>query len=267
MDSMGLKKTIFLVFLVIILFQAVYATDSEIEKIVREYRGYDEIISEIREIDYGNTTYHQADYTKSLMYSGSLVIDDKHNVVKDKKILTAFIIAGIIHTNYQNDSMDQWIEFAQYFETHASRLEYMNLHNLSNDSMEIARLMRVCAINIDRSVHDFDPYATVDYLDTEERLIGKMEAALVNLEESGENYPDYKRSLVDIGEMIRTNRKFLMDSTEQMIEMLESRVAAEENKYEKTGALIGGFALIIGLVFLIRLKGSLSSKQDPPPRV
>ena len=63
-----------------------------IKDIANEYRGYDEIVSNITTLKYKNRTYYRVEYTKTLMYSGALLIDEDSRPIADKKFFSRSLL-------------------------------------------------------------------------------------------------------------------------------------------------------------------------------
>ena len=247
-----------------------FSIPREIENKASKYKGYDELISNITLVKYKNETYYWVEYSRTLMYSGSLLLDENSHPVRDKKILLIFSIADIIHKNFRKENVEQLREFSQYYSSLANNIRDLS-PELANDSRGISKLLLRSSQYLEKSINSFSPQDTENYLYQESKLIKKMQLAYQNSlsikeTENSVILKNYQDSLVNIFGVIEGNRENLLKSGDYMSQNIQSRISSEDKRRETEMILIViTILLLIFVFFLRRPKRWHSSKHPQPP--
>ncbi|MBN2251039.1 MAG: hypothetical protein JW724_03075 [Candidatus Altiarchaeota archaeon] len=217
------------------------------------YKGYDELISNITEVGCDNATCYWVDYTKTLMYSGSLLLDEKGEPVTDDALLESFVVAGIIKNNYPPESAEQWSDFGGYFDSFSRNLADPVL---SGDAEEIATLFEISSRHMGSCIKSLSPDNARAYLENEDLLIEAMKKARENAANysgsDSRSLTEYRDSLANIGEIIEGNRESLLWGSGQMTQLIKTRVEAENKRPSTDLHLIGIGVLVILFLFLLK---------------
>ena len=227
-----------------------------VEQKANEYKGYDELITNITYVEYQNKTYYWVDYSRMLVYSGSLLIGPDCKAAEDGPTLELFITADMIHKNYPPESVGQWKEFSRYFDFFS--VAYRSSHpELSKDARNIAVSLNGSADALQCAIASYSPQATEEYLRSQDMLIEQMEAAYINSMNSSEESPgylgEYKDALLNIGKTIKESRQGLTNAAGYMAGNMHLRVASEKNRPLFEIIMAGASGAVILFVLLIRL--------------
>ena len=265
-----MKKIFALSALLLIFSASTYSVDPRAEGKAREYKGYDELITNISEVPYGNGTYYWVEYSKNLMYSGALVIDDKYGAVSEPGTLNSFVIADIIHKNYPPDTASQWRQFSDYFFSMASAHAQYGRPGLANDSKEIAVLLNRSSYDLGRSVASFSPADARDYMAIESLAAEKMDAAYadtINYSEKDSPYlKEYKDSLTNIKKILSGNSDSLLKSSKTLTDNMLQRIGSKANQGSTDMILMSLAAVLLVFVIVMKVRRSRSSKPPQHPR-
>lgn len=252
----------------IILATVTFSIPQEIESKANEYKGYDEFITNISIVQYKNKTYYWVEYSRTLMYSGSILMDQDFQIVKDDKTLLIFSIAEIINKNFKKENVEQLREFSQYYESLANNIYDPSIKPLANDSREISNLLSKSSEYLEKSINSFSPQDTENYLYQESRLINKMQLAYQNslsIKETEKNsiiLRNYQDSLAKILEALKENRENLLKSGNSMSQNIQSRISSKDKGSETETILIVITILLLTFVFFIRRYKKPSAKTD-----
>lgn len=250
-----MKEKIIALTVLILLSCCAYALDAGVEKKAAQYKGYDEMLNSITPVEYKNRTYYWVDYTRNLMPSGGLLLDNKTEPVEDMETLKLFAEADIIRKNYPPSSVEQWMQFSDYFSS-ASQAFAQRSPALSNDSGRIAGLLAYAAVYLNGSINYFSPEYAEKYLYYEERAMDEMSAAYERTPSQDQSNPylsEYLDSLKNIRLILQNNRDGIDKAATYTAEVMQERVDAEKNRAATDMSMIGAAALLaVFVLFFIR---------------
>ncbi len=224
------------------------------------YKGYDELIANITPLEYRNNTYFWIDYSRTLIYSGSMLLNKEGKAVKDNNTVLIFSTAKTIHNNYGKDNIQQLKDYSTYFTSIADN----EILGIENNSLEISGLYLTTATYLEKSVDSFSPDNTEKYLNYEEKLIEKMNAVygkerkLRAYETLPAAYPswkllrNYQKSLGDILSGMINNRWYLTESGKTLAKEIKSRVNVKEKEPATNPLLIASALIVVVSVVLIK---------------
>lgn len=219
-----------------------------------EYKGYDELISNITPVEYRNRTYYWVEYSKTLVYSGSFLLDADLHPVTDNETLLAFAAADIIHKNFRRGSVEQLRDFSGYYKSLADNIRDPSLGHVVNDSREISHLLHESSNHLERSIDSFSPDDAGSYLHLESMLIEKMMDAYRNVRDKGNSslVSNYRNSLANIYDAVTVNRESLLKSCGFITQNILSRVSSKEEGSGTEMILIAVAVLLLVLVSFIQ---------------
>lgn len=240
----------------VVLAAPAFAVDADVAEKANRYKGYDELISNITAVEYKNRTYYYVTYSKSLTYSGTLLLDDKAQPVTDLQTLRLFVIADMMHKNYPPEAADQWRGFSKYFGSMASAFRDLHLTTLSDDAGEVSGLLLASSDYMEACIMSFSPDDADSYLSTESKLLTKVDSAYqnsLNYSDSQASYvEDYRNSLTDLRTLLSENSAGLANAGDYMAGNMHSRLLSEEDRPFTETVLIALAALVI--VFVLSIK-------------
>jgi hypothetical protein len=256
-----MKQMILSLTLICLFLSCGHALPDSVQKKAGEYKGFDELIDRITEVEYMNRTYYWVTYTKTLMPSGSVLLDDETRPVEDIETLKLFAQADMIHRNYPPESVTQWVQFSNYFNTLSGVFSKSN-PSVSRDSRMIGELLANSAAYLNGSISCLSPEYTQKYLAYEEQASDLMSAAYdrTPADEGSEYLTEYLDSLKNIGRILSDNREGLDKGGEYMAELMAERVLSEKNRPAADIYTIGAAVALILFVFLVVKRGK---KQQP----
>ncbi len=231
-----------------------HALDQAVEKKAAQYKGYDELLSSITPVEYKNHTYYWVDYTRNLMPSGGLLLDNNTEPVEDLETLKLFAEADMIRKNYPESSVGQWMQFSNYFSS-ASQAFAQSDPVLSNESRRIADLLAYSAVYLNGSIKSFSPGYAAEYLSYEEKALNELSAAYERTTPSDSNpyMNEYRDSLKNIRSILQNNRDGIDKASNYTAEVMQERVAAEKSRSTADMSMIGAAALLaVFVLFFIR---------------
>lgn len=247
------------------------ATEEEIEKTAREYKGYDELIKNISTVEYHNGTYYWVEYSRNLAYSSSVVLDENLSPVKDDWDIKVFTVAEVLNKNYPPQSAEEWKNFADYFNSISGYFnQSSNSSQQASDSNEIAAVLYDCSSHLNNSIKSYSPQDAEIYLSSEVKAIKLMETAHANYirakADGVVNMDDYDNSLVNIRQILVANENNLDKASTQLNRYSQSKIMSPNDKQNAEILLTAAGALVMLAVYYLRSKRSNSSKQSPPPQ-
>jgi hypothetical protein len=235
-----------------------YFIDGRIDSIGQNYKGYDEILSNITVVGYNNQTYYLVSYTRNLQFSGSIILDGEGNGVTDSTINRAFFAAEILHQNYPAESTSMYTSFSGHYTDLANSLS----GNLSADAKDIASLMGECASTMSEAIASFSPDAAGRYLQADDQLRAKMILAQIHLSQANisvnETISEYQESLNYIYPQLEASRKNLNTGVDYMTSNAESKIIG---KHKESEIDFGINAVIISIIILVAV-GVLLKKKN-----
>jgi hypothetical protein len=246
-----MKEKIIALTVLIILSCCAYALDAGVEKKAAQYKAYDELLNGITPVEYKNQTYYWVEYTRNLMPSGGLLLDNKTEAVEDMETLKLFAEADMIRKNYPPSSVEQWMQFSNYFSS-ASQAFAKSSPAFSNDSGRIAGLLAYAAVYLNGSINYFSPEYAEKYLYYEEKAMDEMSAAYERTSSSDPNNPyltEYRDSLKNIRSILQNNRDGIDKASNYTAEVMQERVAAEKNRPATDMYMIEAAVLLAVFVF------------------
>lgn len=219
-----------------------------------EFKGYDELISNITPVGYQNRTYYWVEYSKTLVYSGSLLVDDDLHPVTDNETLIVFAAADIIHKNFGMGGVEQLRRFSRYYDSLADNIRDPSLGLVANDSRDISHLLRESSNYLEKSVSSFSPDDAGGYLHLESMLMEKIREAYRNVEGRANSsvVDSYRDSLASIYDFLTLNRESLLESCGFITKNILSRVSSREGGSETEMILIVAAVLLLVLVSFIQ---------------
>gem|GEM_PF-2822199 len=160
----------FIAFFILILLSTVEADLDEIKEKAQEYGAYDEVVANITEISYRGNIYYWVDFERVFQYSGSLLLDEDRNPVRDENVILAFARARVIHRGYGRKVISEWFALASsYGETSGAIYELRNsfedklvrskIEVLANDFKALGELSSESALYLNRSLSIFSPFS------------------------------------------------------------------------------------------------------------
>ena len=249
-----MKEKIIALTALILLSCCSYALDAEIAKKAVQYKSYDELLNSITPVEYKNRTYYWVDYTRNLMPSGGLLLDNETKPVENPETLKLFAEADMIRKNYPASSVEQWMQFSDYFNA-ASNSFAQERPVLSNDSRRIAELLTYSAVYLNGSIKYFSPEYTEKYLFYEGKAMDEMTAAYEtsSSDQNSANLNEYRDSLKNIRSILLTNQEGIDKAGNYSASVMQERVAAERNRPAADTSMIVAAVLLAGFVlFFIR---------------
>lgn len=256
--------------LVLSLIITAYALDGRVEERARQYKGYDELLSNVSVVSYGNATYYWVEYEKNLMYSGALVVDGNYSAVSDVNVIKSFVIGDMIRKNYPKNTASQWQQFSGYFSSMASAFSQGRTERLANDSREIADMLSKSSYLLNRSIDSFAPADAEEYMNTESRIVEKMDAAYQNTlnysEKDSAYLKEYRESLLNIRRILSENHEGLVKSGDYLAGNIRMRVVSDKNRTAMEALLIAMTILLILFILFMKFRRSRSSRQPQHPQ-
>lgn len=163
------------------------ATGDEIVAGAQVYAGYNEVVSNITQVSYGNKTFWWIDYSKYMGYSGSLLLDDRATPVTDRKLLETITTAWLIHRDYDERSVWGWLDFSESYNLLSSELSDLGGHlttsgfkdtylveNLASDSKDVGVSAYNMALYLNKSIRSISPTECGIYRSYENQTINKL---------------------------------------------------------------------------------------------
>lgn len=241
-----------LIFLVILLISIqVFA---EVEEIANNYRGYGEEISRIMEVEYRNKTYYWIEYESVSRYSGSLIVKG-NSAVRGRNTIQIFSAAWIIHSYYIEDQAEYMDSLANYLEYLSGRFSSPKFGNLSKDCREMATLARNSSLFLRNSITSFSPEDTEKYLEYDGELIERMNESYRHSKIRPEaEVEEYRKNLKDMLDSLSSNRENLLSSSEDITEMIITRVKSESKGSQLIPYIALSILLFIMIILIIRLR-------------
>lgn len=256
--------------LVLSLIITAYALDGRVEERARQYKGYDELLSNVSVVSYGNATYYWVEYEKNLMYSGALVVDGNYSAVSDVNVIRSFVVADLMRKNYPKNTASQWQQFSGYFSSMASAFSQGKTERLANDSKEIADMLSKSSYLLNRSIDSFAPADAEEYMNTESRIVEKMDAAYQNTlnysEKDSAYLKEYRESLLNIRRILSENHEGLVKSGDYLAGNIRMRVVSDKNRTAMEALLIAMTILLILFILFMKFRRSRSSRQPQHPQ-
>jgi hypothetical protein len=251
---MGMKRNVIIYVICFVCITTAFSIPQGVRDKAYEYRGYDELISNITPVGYQNRTYYWVKYSKTLVYSGSLLVDDGLHPVTDNETLIAFVAADIIHNNFGRAGVEQLRDFSRYYGSLADNIHDPSLGLVVNDSREISHLLSESSNYLERGVSSFSPDDAGSYLRLESMLMGKMKEAYRNVGDGGNSsiVSNYRDSLANIYDSLTLNREGLLESCGFITKNILSRVSSREEGSETEMILIVAAVLLLVLVSFIQ---------------
>ena len=258
----NMKQMILFLTLVSLFLSSGHALDDSVQKKAAEYKGFDELIDRITEVEYRNRTYYWVTYTKTLNPSGSVLLDGSNGAVEDIETLKLFSQADMIHKNYPPESVGQWVQFSNYFITMSGVFSKSN-PNVSQDSRMIGELLANSAIYLNGSIVYLSPEYTQKYLAYEEQASNLMSEAYDRTPPGqGSAYlTEYRDSLQNIRMILLNNRAGLDKGGDYMSELMQQRVLSEKNRPVADTYTIGATVAVVLFVFLVVKRGKKQQAQ------
>jgi len=247
-----MKQTILFLALTCLFLSCAHALPDSVQKKAADYKGFDELIDRITEVEYRNHTYYWVTYTKTLNPSGSVLLDDVTVPVDDIGTLKLFAQADMIHKNYPPESVGQWVQFSNYFITMSGIFSKSN-PNASRDSRMIGELLANSGVYLNGSIYFFSPDYTQKYLAYEEQASDLMSDAY-NRTPLGQNsayVSEYRDSLQNIRMILLNNRAGLDKGGDYMSQLMQERVLSEQNRPIADTYTVGAAVALVLFVFLV----------------
>jgi len=272
----------FIAFFILILLSTVEADLDEIKEKAQEYGAYDEVVANITEISYRGNIYYWVDFERVFQYSGSLLLDEDRNPVRDENVILAFARARMIHRGYSRKVVSEWFALASsYGETSRAISELKNsfedklvrskIEVLANDFKALGELYSESALYLNRSLSFFSPDDAEMYMKKQDRIMEKLaymqrecDAAIDAINASKDEHKDmdaievidnYRESLNRTSGIIRSNRDLIDESAREMAEGICERVESKRIGSYVTQNLalwVAVFTIIFALYFLTR---------------
>jgi hypothetical protein len=254
---MNMERIILLATLIFMFLPACMALDDSVSKKAAEYKAFDELIESVTEIEYKNRTYYMITYTKTLMPSGSILIDNSSEQVEDIETLKLFSQAEMIHKNYPPGSVGQWMQFSDYFNT-MSGVFSKNNPNVSQDSRRISELLANSAVYLNGSIYYLSPEYTQKYIELDREAIDLMEEAYERTpaDEKSTYLTEYRDSLKNIRRILSDNMDGIDNGGTYMAELMKERVLSEKNRQAADIYTIGAMISVLLFVFLVVKRGN-----------
>jgi hypothetical protein len=251
-----MKHKIFFLALVCLFLSCGHALDDSMQKKAAEYKGFDELIDQISEVDYRNHTYYWVTYTKTLNPSGSVLIDNATGPVTDIETLKLFAQADMIHKNYPAESVGQWVQFSSYFIFTSNT--FSKSSSVSKDSLRIGELLGLSAIYLNGSIKYLSPEYTEKYIFYEGQAIELMNESLERTpeDENSASLTEYRDSLTNIRRILSDNMKGIETGGSYMAGLMEERVLSEKNRSAADIYTVGAAIALLLFVFLVVKKGN-----------
>lgn len=256
-----MKQMIILLLMVCLFLSCGHALQDSVQKKAGEYKGFDELIDGIIEVEYANHTYYWVTYTKTLMPSGSVLLDET-GPVGDIETLKLFTQADMIHKNYPPGSAGEWTQFSNYFFT-MSGVFSSSYPNVSKDSRRIGELLANSAAYLNASIGYLSPEYTEKYLSYEEQASVLMSEAYERtpVDEGSDYLTEYRASLVNIRRILSDNKGGLDKGGDYMAALMQERVLSEKNRTSADIYTVGAAIAVLLFVFLVVKR---SNKQQQP---
>ncbi len=163
------------------------ATGDEIVAGAQVYAGYNEVVSNITQVSYGNEIFWWIDYSKYMGYSGSLLLDDQATPVTNRNLLKTITVAWLIHRDYDERSVWGWLDFSESYNLFSSELNNLGEHltttgfkdtylieALAADSKDVGVLTYNLALYLNKSIHSISPTDCGSYRSYENKTINKL---------------------------------------------------------------------------------------------
>jgi|GEM_PF-2406468 len=272
---------LFTALFILTLLSPVGANLDEIRERAQEYRAYDELVANITEISYKGDIYYWVDFERVFQYSGSVLLDENKDPVRDKNVILAFAKARVIHREYNGKMVSEWFALASsYGEISRAISELRNSFKdnsvrnkigiLANDSRALSKLSSESAFYLNRSLSIFSPDDAEMYMEKQEGMMEKLgymqkecNDAIDAINTSGNEHKvdaikiinDYGGSLKRTSDIIKSNRDLIDESTGKMTENIYERVISKKIEPYITQNLalwVAVFIIIFALYFLTR---------------
>jgi hypothetical protein len=246
-----MKRKVLVLILIVVFSAQCLAVDESVTKKASDYKGFDELIGSITEIQYLNHTYYMVTYTKTLMPSGSILLDDA-GPVEAVETLKLFTQADMIHKNYPAESVGQWIQFSDYFIAMSNAFSKSD-PNVSQDSRRIGELLGNSALYLNGSIYYLSPEYTQKYLEYDREAMDQMAQAYERTPADGKTpyMREYRDSLKNIGNILSNNEKGLETGGTYMSMLMHERVLSEKNRTTADIYTVGATIAVLLFVFLI----------------
>jgi hypothetical protein len=247
-----MKRKILLLTLIMLCSAQTLAVDDSITKKASEYKGFDELIDSITEVQYHNRTYYIATYTKTLMPSGSILLDGASGPVGDLETLKLFTQAEIIHKNYPAESVGQWVQFSDYFFAMSNAFSKSD-PKVSQDSRRIGELLSNSALYLNGSISYLSPEYTQKYMEYDREAMDQMAQAYERTPADSKTpyMGEYRESLKNIGRILSDNAKGLETGGTYMSTLMHERVLSEKNRTTADSYTVGATIAVLLFVFLV----------------
>jgi hypothetical protein len=257
-----MKQTILLLAIACLFSSCCHAIPDQVQKKAEEYKAFDELIESVTEIQYMNRSYYMITYTKTLMPSGSLLIDSNFGQVEDIETLKLFSEAEMIHKNYPAESAGQWVQFSDYFNT-MSGVFSKGSPNISRDSRVIGELLANSAIYLNGSIAFLSPEYTQKYLEYDREAIDHMAEAYERTPENKNSAyrTEYRDSLKNIRRILSDNMDGLDNGGTYMAGLMHERVISEKNRSAADVYTVGATISVLLFVFLVVKRGNKKQPQ------
>ncbi|MEM4347630.1 MAG: hypothetical protein QW802_03485 [Candidatus Altiarchaeota archaeon] len=273
---------LFVIFFLLFLQGSILLPAEDIKQKVQNYAEYDELVSNLTEVNFSGKKYWVADFSRMMRHSGSLILNDEGFPVKDENVTFVIVAARIIKENYRSKMVKSWEEFSIFYHQlsenfnlmknslkdfeNSKSLIYLNI--LINDANEISDLSQKLSISLNKSIYFFSPDDAGRYLKYENILIEK-------LEEMGSHYDnainslENRSSVKELEQLLRENRASLKNTLEIMNsnrgnlnnvanlmvkEMVLRAVTKEKESTTIAWVGLGIFSFILLLVILFLIK-------------
>ena len=238
-----------------------YALDDSVQKKAAEYKGFDELTDSIITVEYRNHTYYWVSYTKTLMPSGSILIDNETGAVGDIETLKLFSQADMIYKNYPPESVGQWVQFSNYFST-MSGVFFKSDPNVSRDSRQIGELLANSAVYLNGSISYLSPEYMQKYLEYDREAMDLMSEAYERTPENKNSayLTEYRESLKNIRRILSDNMGGIENGGTYMAGLMEERVLSEKNRSSADIYTVGATISVLLFVFLVVKRGN---KKQP----
>lgn len=246
-----MKRIIMCLLTIALLSSAAFSLDEGVEKKAAEYKGYDELIDSITEIEYMNRTYYMVAYTKTLSPSGYLLIGPE-GVVEDYETMKLFFIADTIHKNYPPESVGQWVQFSDYF-AQMSGVFSRSDPNVSRDSGKISEALKYSAAYLNGSIEYLSPEYAEKYLAYDREAIALMEDVYERTSESRLNsMSEYRESLNNIRQILSGNVQGIESGGAYMAGLMGERLESERNTPVISYLIAAAVGVLFFLFFVVK---------------
>jgi Tat protein secretion system quality control protein TatD with DNase activity len=237
------KKYLFMLSFTFLIFIGVIVKAEEIKQKAQDYAEYNELVSNLTQVEYSGSGYWWVDFSRAMRYSGSILLDERGSPVKDENVTFIIVTGKIIEENYKKEFVEKWEEFSSSYRGVSENLRLIKnslqdyddqdsvvIHHfnlLMEDANEISDLSWKLSIFLNNSICSFSPDEAKKYLKYRDALIEKLKKtdihytnainALQNLE-SDNKEKNQKEDLKEIARFIRKNQ----DSVKNTLEVMKS---------------------------------------------